>query len=320
MPAGQKSLSMLAIGDAGNAPDSTGVYGTVAYPYRIAKYDVTAAQYAQFLNAVAKSDPYALYSSAMAQGVGFAACGINRSGASGSYTYIVDAGREDMPVNFVNWLNAARFANWLTNGQPATGVEDAGTTESGSYALNGTLSAVGVVRLPTARYVLPSQNEWYKAAAYKGGSTNAGYWFFATQSDTPPSNTLSASGMNNANYYSSGYSDPTNYITPVGSFAGSPSAYGTFDQAGDVFQWNEFFDGLNNRGIAGGAFDLDTSYLYARSFRLSSPPNRADDIGFRIAWVPEPASALLFCGCLGLRLAFQRRPRGADKGTFRISR
>jgi len=29
-----------------------------------------------------------------------------------------------------------------------------------------------------------SEDEWYKAAYYKGGSTNAGYWYYPTGSDT----------------------------------------------------------------------------------------------------------------------------------------
>ncbi|HUU94516.1 MAG TPA: hypothetical protein VM487_02165, partial [Phycisphaerae bacterium] len=63
-------------------------------------------------------------------------CKIQRGGSSGSYTYSVASDWANRPVNFVSWGDAARFANWLTNGQP-TGVQGLLTTENGSYYLNG---------------------------------------------------------------------------------------------------------------------------------------------------------------------------------------
>ena len=203
------------------------------YTYQMGKYDVTSAQYAVFLNAVAKSDPYKLYSSNMGvTSYGNFRCGITQSGTSGSYTYAVIPGYENFPVNNVTWDDAARFCKWLQTG----------TTETGAYTLNGDTTILMESRNVGATYFIPSENEWYKAAFYKGGGTNAGYWFFPTQSDTAPSNVLSSTGTNNANYSTNppvGYTDPTNGLTPVGAFAASPGAYGTYDQGGNVYQWNE---------------------------------------------------------------------------------
>ena len=61
MPAVETSLQFVTVGDPGNAPDTTG-WGAVPYTYRIGQFDVTSAQYAAFLNAVAKTDVYGLYS------------------------------------------------------------------------------------------------------------------------------------------------------------------------------------------------------------------------------------------------------------------
>jgi hypothetical protein len=47
----------------------------------------------------------------------------------------------------------------------------------------------------SASYDLPSENQWYKAAFYKSGGTNAGYWLYSTQSNVPPSHVLSATGI-----------------------------------------------------------------------------------------------------------------------------
>lgn len=85
------------------------------------------------------------------------------------------------PIGYISWGDAARFANWLTNGQP-TGMQGAGTTETGSYTLNGAMTNTAlqaVTRNANARYVVPTENEWYKAAYYDptagaGGGDN--YW------------------------------------------------------------------------------------------------------------------------------------------------
>ena len=77
------NIAYVPIGNAGNANDSTG-YGAVAYNYQIAKNETTVGQYVEFLNAKAKSDPYALYNANMASQASIA--GISRSGSAGSYS------------------------------------------------------------------------------------------------------------------------------------------------------------------------------------------------------------------------------------------
>jgi hypothetical protein len=104
-------------------------------------------------------------------------------------------------VTLVSWFDAARFANWLQNGQP-TGGQGAGTTETGAYTLSGATSGV-FVRNPDATFGLPSENEWYKAAYYDA-SLNAGaggYWLYPTRSDFRPNSRFgSATDSNSANY------------------------------------------------------------------------------------------------------------------------
>ena len=64
---------MVTVGNPGNAPDTryNGIsVGSVGYNYQIGKYEVTAGQYTEFLNAVAKADPNGLYNTAMGDPVG----------------------------------------------------------------------------------------------------------------------------------------------------------------------------------------------------------------------------------------------------------
>jgi len=312
MPGGQTSVSMATVGDPGNAADTTG-YGAVGYVYKMDKYDVTTAQYTQFLNAVAATDTYGLYTTSDDYGYSMAnaypTVGISRSGSSGSYTYSV-IGNGNVPVFDETWGDAARFSNWLQNGQP-NGAEGNGTTETGAYTLNGALSQaalMAITRNAGALYFIPSEDEWYKSAYYKGGGTNAGYWTYATQSNTVPSNVLSAIGTNNADYYNNGRTDPTNYLTSVGAFASSPSAYGTYDQVGDVYQWNEANIGGSSRGLRGGDWDLNSSSLPSSSRGGGTPTFEIELIGFRVASVPEPGSlTLLVVGAIGVLIWARRR-------------
>ena len=67
---------------------------------QIGKHEVTAAQYCEFLNAVAATDTYGLYNTNM--WTHNAGCKIERSGLPGGYTYVVAQDWADRPVNFVS--------------------------------------------------------------------------------------------------------------------------------------------------------------------------------------------------------------------------
>jgi hypothetical protein len=132
MPDGQTSHVLVPVGDTGNVADPLTGLGAVSYPYWMGKYDVTTAQYAQFLNSVAAAgDPYGLYNSKMATDL--PTIGITKASTSSGFSYTVK-GNGNVPVFDVSLGDAARFVNWLANGQPIA-PEGPGTTETGTYTL-----------------------------------------------------------------------------------------------------------------------------------------------------------------------------------------
>lgn len=144
------------------------------------------------------------------------------------------------------------------------------------------------------------------------------YWTYPTQSNTGPINSLPDTG-NHANFFNQfgtgngGYTDPNNYLTSVGAFNLSPGPSGTFDQGGDVFQWNEtlFRPGSADRTIRGGSFNYYLGGLDSMSRAPGPAMNGAPGIGFRVASVPEPNSTiLLLAGIVALGVGRRRSTQG----------
>jgi sulfatase modifying factor 1 len=196
-------IGTVTVGNPGNPGEQSRLpnsdptfYGGVAYAFSIGKYELTAGRYVEFLNAGAATDTHNLYNTRMDYDANPSdkGCNIKRQGASGSYTYSVAPDWANRPVNFVSWADAVRFANWLHNGQP-TGAQDLTTTEDGSYFINGIHEfsdrlLEDVVREPDATWVIPTDNEWYKAAYHKNDGVTGNYWNYGTSFDLRPDNDL----------------------------------------------------------------------------------------------------------------------------------
>ena len=265
------------------------------------RHEVTNAQYVEFLNAVAKADPHALFNPQMAsttQG------GITRTGAAGSYVYAVKPSvpgegiggamysYADKPVVFVSYFDGRRFANWLHT------VAGAGAdTEHGAY---DTRSSSNPRRTTEARFFLPTFSEWYKAGYHKNDGVTANYWDFPTGTNVTPNHNLPTLDTGDSANFHDGPPDSSGLttgdrrypLTPVGAYQLSTSPYGTFDQGGNVFEV------LEDRGeVFGGSWERFSRDLML-PFRTTAGafPFEYEDRGFRLAAampVPEPCSIAL---------------------------
>lgn len=323
MGTGLTSLQTVLVGDAGNAADTriqtdlTSGYGAVAYDYRISTYEVTAAQYCDFLNHVAVTDSgLKLYKANMDRSVDAAGCNIVRTGTQGNYHYQIGNGTGadlatygNRAANFVGQTSAMRFANWVNNGQGG-----ASTAENGTYAINGTvveLTSNVFTRSANATWAIATENEWYKAAYYQGNGTYSTY--ASGSADAAPSHsTATPNTPNSANYLGA---DPYT-VSKVGIFANSASHYGTFDQSGNVGEWTEAIlagtsDGYVHRINRGGNMYGASADISATNRIFSAPSWVSGDAtdGIRLVQllpVPEPSSMIALAGGL-LALAGIRR-------------
>lgn len=272
------NIDYVTVGNSGNAADTTG-FGAVSYAYNIGKYEVTNAQYAEFLNAKGASNSNGIYNSSMAS------WGITQTGSTGSYTYSVTSGFVNKPVVYVSWFDSARFTNWLGNGQGS------GDMETGAYTLSGATTGI-IMANSGATIYLPSEDEWYKAAYYNGGTA---------------SYSLYQNGQDSITTADANYDFSVGSTTDVGTYAGVASFYGTFDQGGNVREWNDAVMSGTARGYLGGSWFTGVSILASTTRIGKEPTNEIYEGGFRVASVPEPSAGLLIFLSVSASLARRRR-------------
>ena len=318
-------IEWVTVGDPGNTADTdSDGYGAVAASFRIAKYQFTNQQYTDFLNSVDSSgtNPYSVYNTSMGTD-GRGGISLTPDAASGS-KYAARSNMGDKPVEYVSWFDAARVSNWLMNGATSSS-----STETGAYTLvGGQTSGTAPAVNSGATFYLPTEDQWYKAAYYKGGGTSAGYWNYATQSDLAPTavtadstgNGSAGSTGNFANYDNNAVWNGQNGIVTTVGTNGGPSFYGAFDMSGNVYEWNDLTGASgSSRGLRGGGFAPISAFDLSSSGSISYDPSGEDSvIGFRLAspvsgpsGVPEidPSGLSAVLGLLfgGLGLLERRR-------------
>jgi formylglycine-generating enzyme len=256
------NIDLVAINNAGNAADSTTGHGAVGYNYHIGKYEVTNAQWNSFTTVV----------------------GAPTGNPSDAYNLSATYAGAQQPTNNVSWYEAAQFCNYLTSGDKSKGVYQFSGNNANPGTFLGTDRSAAQTTYDEA-YFLPTVDEWYKAAYYK--ADGSGYSTYTNGTNTAP-----IAGVQSN--YNMAIGTPWNVGT------GAQEQNGTFDMAGDVWEWNQTSIGSSYVAM-GGSFDLNGSYLLS-SFEGSAAPDRQFyQIGFRIASLPEPTTiCLLGFGVLSL--------------------
>jgi formylglycine-generating enzyme required for sulfatase activity len=257
----------------------TGGYGIVNNDYRMGTYEITNDQWTKFK----------------------AAYGAVIGGEPDAYNSDPSWTGSSVPTNRVSWYEAAQFVNWLNtskNYQPA--YKFTGDIHTSSYTLGvwSSQDADGsnLYRNKNAKYFLPTENEWVKAAYWNGSSLQT----WATIGNVSPTQGNGTSGTG-WNYYTTQYA--TNPYGPWAVGSGSQELNGTYDMMGNVWEWMEspYYTGeyLSGplRGLRGGSYYfIGTGDSRALSYRGSHavPYDEDDDLGFRVASiVPEPTTLLL---------------------------
>ena len=288
----QFTLDFTSIGNAGNAADTLTGYGAVPYTYRMGTYDISQNQ-------------------------------IDAATANGLQGVVGGAWVGDQPAANISWYQAAAFVNWLdtsTGHQAAYNL----TYSGGAYTMDLWHSwdtgydPNNLYRNKNAVYVLPSEDEWYKAAY--GKNDGSGYTLYATGSDTPPTPVASGTDVGTAVYSQSSEQGPSSVY-----LAGGPSSYGTRGQGGNVYQLLESStDGNNSVSVAdhtirggfwgGQDYRMESSTRYGYNGADFGGNLGSSPLGFRVASVadlgaiPEPSTYALFgIGAVGMLIVMRRK-------------
>ena len=275
------SIEFVDVKNSYSLPDTIGnperFIGYLNYGYRIGKYEISRDQ----------------ISKASAQsGVSFNQADMSTYSGNGP----------DKPCTGLSWVDAAQFVNVLNtlHGYPAAyKINTAGGFELWQSSDSGFNSA-NPYRNSKARYVLPSEDEWYKAAYFDTNgvttitynnmqySSPGSWWNFPNISDLAPQS--SAGGSVGAVYDQFGPSDVQD--------CGELSFSGTMGQGGNVWEWMETgYDLVNddpqkNRIIRGGSFKSQNSQDMSNVIAYDvNPLNSVNDLGFRVVdLVPRTGS------------------------------
>lgn len=336
-------IDFVTIGNPGNAPwmgngtpdDQAIGHGTVDYSYKIGRFEVTTAQWCEFINCALDRPandriPYVFAPTTWgAQAV--------TPQNTGAQRYAVPAGREMFAAGGVDWRTCAILCNWLSNGKRTDRAAFAnGAYDVSTFGYRGASSIFTdqLAHNPGAQYYIPSWNEALKATYYdpnRYGDGQPGWWTWANKKEVPPAYgppgvhvnirgpvvgpdpngpLAEANGAWNATYFP-GYSP---FSVPLGAYPASLSPWGLLDTAGGTSEWTE--DAILTSGIwptgrvAEGSpwqFVGDAAADFVGYPVGGLPTASTLNFGFRIASVIPAPSSCIMLGVAGTIMARSRR-------------
>ena len=216
--------------------------------FYIAKYETTVAMYTDYLNEIGREG--AGWNKRMSDS---RRCGIVQNGSAPNFTYSVKPGRENYPVTYVSWYDAAAFLRWC-------GLR------------------------------LPSEAEWEKAL--RGGIYLDGDKRKQRKNPLPerkyPWGNESPNTEDIYRCNHDGDDDGFPYTAPVGSFGKFNSPYGACDMAGNVAEWTldwystSYHVGLDGfRMVRGGSWMAVPYACDAITGATQLPLKESSIMGFR---------------------------------------
>lgn len=283
------TMDFVSIGNPNNPPDTDGYpptwagYGSVSYSYNIGKYEVSR-------DIITKAN--------LAGGLGLPLADMSVFGGNGA----------NRPATGLGWLSSARFVNWLNTSRgflPAYKFDGSGNLQLWSAGDVG-YNPNNLFRNALAKFVLPTNNEWYKSAF---GSPSGIWYDYTTGSNTTPTAVTGGTDPNTA-VYGGLVNSPADFDN-----AGGLSAWGTMAQGGNVGEWMESArDGINNdpnetREQRAGMWGDGSGYLSSTIHFDSGGVGEFGGVGLglRVVMIPEPSSASLLL--VGGLVVLARRKR-----------
>jgi hypothetical protein len=281
-------MEFVTIGNPGNQsvidPLTLNPVGSVGYTYAIGKFEVSE-------NMIAKYNA--------------------NFGFDNSMVIHIGSRGPNKPATRISWNAAARFVNWLN------------TSSGGFAAYKFTTSGIEAdialwdandledydpsnpLRSKRTRYVLPSFDEWYKAAYFDPiGNT---YFDYPTSNGGYPTAVESGTDPNTAVYTSVYGQGPGDLNGPADvDQAGGLNAYKVMGLGGNVWEWTEDPSILQESSnsyhvILGGSYRMDGGAMYRGSFTDHEARTAFEHLGFRVASlsssappaVPEPSMMVI---------------------------
>lgn len=325
-------IDFVTVGAVGNAPwagdgtagDRAIGRGSVGYEYRIGKFEITTAQYAEFMNA-AFDRPQSEWIPHLAPPNFWGAVGTTPN-TTGGLRWSVPTGNEMLPVGNVSWRMAAILCNWYHNGKSLdreaflTGAYDVSTFGYATSPQGFPQFTDQLTRSPGARYFIPTWDEHLKASHYDPNKQNSdgstgGWWTYNNGTDTPL--IAGPPGVGQANY---GFSNPDPFSISLGAYTQTQSPWGLSDVAGATAEWTEglvedHVTGRRFRMIEGSYWDSSAGFVVSDSIYTEGadelPQLNIYPYGIRIAAaIPSPTigTTLLVLGAvLGSRRRKLRR-------------
>jgi sulfatase-modifying factor enzyme 1 len=295
--------------------------GSVSYRYRISKYEVTTAQWMEYVNTFStQSDDNTFFARPSFWG---ARRDETYDGPGARFVLRETPNAANMPVFGLSWRESARYVNWLNNDKSAS--PDAitnGAYDTSTFGQNpdGTITDQRT-RNADARFWIPTWDEWLKAAHYNPATDGWNVWPNIDDLEPVPGmpgvGTTSVGVMNGD---CGGEVLRCPYDIALGAYDVT-STYGLYDLSGGTSEWTEevFYDTVRGvEGLNAGAHIPDPESLTPDNiFDIGTDePWGAGFHGLRIAGIiPTPGVCtpglimVLFQSKRRRRVAWPRRPR-----------